>query len=90
VSADHRSRICHRRRAAQLHRQLQTSFGDFSVASARDAAALVTAVLSAVAAGELTPADAVEIGKLIDSFVKAFETAELAERLDRLEKMNGQ
>ena len=37
----------------------------------------------AVAAGELTPADAAEIGKLIDSFVKAFETAELAERLER-------
>ena len=47
-------------------------------------------MLSAVAAGELTPADAAEIGKLIDSYVKAYETAELAERLERLEKMNSQ
>jgi hypothetical protein len=37
--------------------------------------------------GDLTPADAAEIGKLIDSYVKAFETAELSERLERLEGM---
>ena len=60
------------------------------ITSARGAAALVSAVLSAVAAGELTPTDAAEIGKLIDSYVKAYETAELAERLERLEKMNSQ
>jgi hypothetical protein len=60
------------------------------ITSARGAAALVSAVLNAVAAGELTPADAAEIGKLIDSFVKAFETAELAERLERLEGMTSQ
>jgi hypothetical protein len=46
--------------------------------------------LVAVAAGELTPSDAAEIGKLIDSYVKAFETAELAERLERLERMTTQ
>ena len=60
------------------------------ITSARGAAALVSAVLNAVAAGELTPADAAEIGKLIDSFVKAFETAELTERLERLEGMTSQ
>ena len=57
------------------------------VKSAQDAAALASAVLSAVAVGELTPADAAEVGKLIDSYVKAYETAELAERLERLERM---
>src|SRR4051794_20447298 len=55
--------------------------------SAQDAAATVSAVLAAVAAGELTPADAGEISKLIEAYVKAFETAELAERLERLERM---
>jgi hypothetical protein len=44
-------------------------------------------VLAAVAAGELTPADAGEISKLIETWMKAFETAELAERLERLEKL---
>ena len=58
--------------------------------SAQDAAATVSAVLAAVASGELTPADAGEISKLIESYVKAFETAELAERLERLERMTNQ
>ena len=44
----------------------------------------------AVAAGEITPTDAAEVGKLIDSYVKAYETAELAERLERLERMTSQ
>jgi Family of unknown function (DUF5681) len=58
--------------------------------SAQDAAGVVSSVLAAVAAGEMTPADAAEVGKLIDSYVKAYETAELAERLERLEGMTGQ
>jgi len=60
------------------------------IKSGQDAAATVSAVLAAVAAGELTPADAGEISKLIEAYVKAFETAELAERLDRLERMTSQ
>ena len=60
------------------------------IKSAQDAAATVSAVLAAVASGELTPADAGEISKLIEAYVKAFETAELAERLERLERMTAQ
>jgi hypothetical protein len=56
--------------------------------NAQDAAATVSAVLAATAAGEITPADAGEIGKLIESFVKAFEVAELAERIEQLERMS--
>jgi Family of unknown function (DUF5681) len=58
--------------------------------SAQDAAATVSAVLAAVASGEITPADAGGISRLIESYVKAFETAELAERLGRLERMTSQ
>lgn len=61
-----------------------------AINSAQDAAATVSAVLAAVATGELTPADAGEISKLIETYVKAFEMAELAERLDRLERMTNQ
>jgi hypothetical protein len=57
---------------------------------AQDAATTVSALLAAVASGELTPADAGEISKLIEAYVKAFETAELAERLERLERMTSQ
>jgi hypothetical protein len=60
------------------------------IKSAQDAAAVVSAVLTAVATGEITPTDAAEVGKLIDSYVKAYETAELAERLERLERMTNQ
>ena len=60
------------------------------IKSAQDAAAVVSAVLTAVASGEITPTDAAEVGKLIDSYVKAYETAELTERLERLEGMTGQ
>lgn len=61
-----------------------------SIKSASDAAAVTSAVLSAVANGEITPADAGEIGKLVEAYVKAFETAELAERLERLERTTAQ
>lgn len=61
-----------------------------SIESASDAAAVTSAILSAVANGEITPADAGEIGKLVEAYVKAFETAELAERLERLERMTTQ
>lgn len=60
------------------------------ISSAQDAAKVSSAVLAAVAAGELTPTDAGEISKLVETYVKAFETAELAERLDRLEKLTSQ
>jgi hypothetical protein len=63
------------------------SFALPPINSAQDAAAVVSAVLTAVASGEITPTDAAEVGKLIDSYVKAYETAELADRLDRLERM---
>ena len=55
-----------------------------------DVVTTVSAVLAAVAAGDLTPADAGEISKLIEAYVRAFETAELAERLEQLERMTSQ
>jgi hypothetical protein len=58
-----------------------------AITSAKDALSALSAVLTAVSAGELTPSEASEVGKLIDGYVKATETNELAERLERLEKM---
>ena len=55
--------------------------------NAQDAATTVSAVLAAVSSGEITPTEAAEISKLIEVYVRAFETAELAERLERLEQM---
>jgi hypothetical protein len=51
------------------------------ITGARDAADLMAAVTKAVAAGQVTPGEAAEIGKVIEAYVKAFHAAELDERL---------
>jgi hypothetical protein len=56
------------------------------IASPKDATAALSALLAAVASGDLTPVEASEIGKLVDGYVKAVEANELAERLAVLEK----
>jgi hypothetical protein len=58
-----------------------------TITSARDALSALSALLTAVSSGELTPSEASEVGKLVDGYVKATEINELAERLERLEKM---
>ena len=44
---------------------------------ARDAADLMAAVVKAVATSHVAQSEATEIGKVIDSFVKAYQTAQL-------------
>lgn len=61
-----------------------------AINSPKEAAATISAVLAAVATGELTPTEASEVGKLIDVYVKAVEATELVERLERLERMTTQ
>jgi len=51
-------------------------FGLPPITSARDAADLAAGVVEAVAAGNLTPSEAAEVGKLIDIYVRAHQTAE--------------
>ncbi len=51
-----------------------------------DAVAASAAVLAAVASGGLTPGEALDVSKLIDSFVKTIEVAELESRLNELEE----
>jgi uncharacterized protein DUF5681 len=55
--------------------------------STRDVPKAISALLSAVAAGELAPSDAAEVTKLLDAYGRAVEINELAERIDNLEKM---
>ena len=43
--------------------------------------------MRAVAVGDLTPAEASELGKLIEAYIKALEATDFAERLDKLERM---
>jgi hypothetical protein len=48
-----------------------------------DALVAATAIMRAVAGGDLTPSEAAELSKTIDSFVRVAETADLAERIKR-------
>ena len=57
------------------------------VSSAADAAKAAAALLEAVAIGGLTPAEASELGKLIEAYVKTLEATDFAERLTNLERM---
>jgi hypothetical protein len=57
------------------------------ITSARDAADIAAAVAQAVAAGQLTPSEAAEIGKLIEIYVKAYQTAELNDRVACVKQM---
>jgi hypothetical protein len=45
-------------------------------------------VTAAVAAGHITPSEAAEIGKVIDIYVRTYRTAELDERVARVEKLS--
>jgi hypothetical protein len=51
------------------------------ITGARDAADLMAAVTKAVAAGNITPSEAAEVAKVIDAYVRAYQTAELDERV---------
>lgn len=56
-----------------------------SITSAADAVSAASALLQAVANGEITPTEAAEVGKLIDGYVRALEATEFEKRLTRLE-----
>jgi hypothetical protein len=54
--------------------------------SPRNAANIAVAV--AKAAGDITPTEASQFAKVIDTYVKAFNTAELDERVARVERLS--
>ena len=57
------------------------------ITSPRDAADIAAAVAEAVAAGHITPSEAAEIGKVIEIYVKAYQTAELVDRTVPVKQM---
>ena len=58
------------------------------ITSPRDAADIAAAIAQAVAAGHITPSEAAEIGKVIEIYVKAYQTAELNDRIARVEELS--
>jgi Family of unknown function (DUF5681) len=72
-------------RILPARRDRPVSFEMLPIATAEDAKAASAALLEAVAAGNLTPSEASEIGKLVDGYVKSIELTEVLARLDKLE-----
>jgi hypothetical protein len=57
-----------------------------AIENAADAKMASAALLAAVSAGNLTPSEAAEVGKLIDAYLKAIEVTEVLARLEKLEQ----
>jgi hypothetical protein len=66
-------------------RERPVEFALPALRSAADAAAAMAAITGAVAAGEITPGEAVELARLTETFVKALEAHEFEQRLRFLE-----
>jgi hypothetical protein len=71
-------------------RDRHVTFSLPTIETAADAATAAGALLAAVSAGDITPAEATELGKLIESYVKALEASEFEGRLARLEQRTQQ
>jgi Family of unknown function (DUF5681) len=56
-----------------------------SVESASEAAAAMADVVGAVASGKLTPTEAVDVAKIIETFVRSLETSDFELRIRTLE-----
>lgn len=54
--------------------------------SADDAASAISSLLASVARGDITPAEASEVSKIVDVYVRAMEASELIARLEKLER----
>src|SRR6516164_10450663 len=53
---------------------------------AKDAVNASAAIVAAVASGDLTPTEASELGKLVESYARVLQAIEFEERISKLEK----
>ena len=72
-------------RLAPVRRDRPITFELPPIETTADLPRASAARLQAVAAGELTPSEAAELGKLIQAHVAAIEVTEIQDRLARLE-----
>lgn len=64
------------------------SFDMPEIKTASDALVAATAIIHAVGESNLTPSEAAELSKVVENFTRVAETADLAERIRRLEMAN--
>jgi hypothetical protein len=73
-------------RILPARRERPVSFKLPPIETATDAATAAATLVNAVAAGELTPGEAAELGRLVDAFTRALEADEFEQRLAALEE----
>jgi hypothetical protein len=76
-------------RIAPARRDNPVTFDLPKIERPADAVAVHTAILAAVANGEISPGEAADVARLVDGFVKTIELVEIDERLKRLEGRAG-
>ncbi|GEP04837.1 DUF5681 domain-containing protein [Methylobacterium oxalidis] len=72
-------------RIAPIRRDRPVTFQLPPIETTADLPKATNALLQAVASGDLTPAEASDIGKAVDAHVRAIEAADLHQRLLRIE-----
>jgi hypothetical protein len=75
-------------RIVPARRDRPVSFALPKLETAGDAVKATAAIVEAGSLGDLTPSEAAELAKLVDGFRSALTTAELEERLAKLEAAN--
>jgi hypothetical protein len=76
-------------RIAPPRRDRPVSFDLPKINCAADAAQASAALVAAAASGDLTPSEAAELGKLVDSYVHALAASDFEVRLAQLESVRG-
>jgi hypothetical protein len=79
-------RLCMDRIAPQ-RKDRHIAFGLPMMETAKDAAVAAASIVKNVAEGELTPSEAGELMKIVESFARSLQVSDFEERLERLEKM---
>jgi hypothetical protein len=77
-------------RIAPPRRDRPISFTLPKLETAADAVKAASAILEAVAGGDITPGEAAELGKLVEAFARTLEVSELEDRISRLEERTRQ
>jgi hypothetical protein len=73
-------------RIAPVRRERPACFALPNMSEAKDAVTASAAIVAAVAAGDLTPSEAAELSKVVDSYARTLQAAEFEERILKLEK----
>jgi hypothetical protein len=82
-------RLC-MERIAPPRKERTVSFDIPKFSNASDAVQISGALIRAVAEGHISPAEAAEVGKLIETYVRTLAASELEDRIQRLEKVVGE